>query len=486
MLKSKRWFFLLPAYLTATCYADDKLDSLYKRVTHHDIQAINELHTLAKENNISAIMKAGFIHQYGVGVSADAALAAEYYEQACELNVPEGCYNARYFYQYGQGVTQDTVRAQLLANKSQLNFADRTLQWASNRLDMAKLAAVQDPAKRAPLIALLRNLNLMSGTLINRLGLAKVDVLHLAEWWAQDNDPELIFQLAQLYEFNYINVEDNDAVAMKWFRKAAELGQADAQNVMGYMYFQGKRGLTQDVHEGKRWYQLAAKQGNHDALTNLGEIYYLGEVVPVDYARAYSLFAQAANLNDPEGQAYGNPRAWKYLAWMYTNGQHVKADCKKAVEYFANGQTGVAKSENFLATCEKDKVARRRIDNKLPDLTLQYAGTFMSARDDGYACQLHFIVDTSKLGEVANLRVTVNVKHRAGAVSTQTLAFAPFGSNSLNVNRQGREYSSFRSPARQTIQQAEFCSVQSFEATAATATYNGKEVDMLKVLTLKH
>ncbi|WP_176269083.1 tetratricopeptide repeat protein, partial [Salmonella enterica] len=106
-----------------------------------------------------------------------------------------------------------------------------------------------------------------------------------------------------------------EARSLQWFRKAAELGQADAQNILGYFYLNGKRGIKRDLQKGVQWYELAAAQGNVDALINLGEIYYSGTQVPLDYARAFEFFERAAKM--------GKSRALNYLAWMYTNGQFV-------------------------------------------------------------------------------------------------------------------------------------------------------------------
>ena len=52
-------------------------------------------------------------------------------------------------------------------------------------------------------------------------------------------------------------------------RRQAEQGDADAQTVLGAMYYQG-RGVTQDDAEAARWLRLAADQGDVIAQFNLG------------------------------------------------------------------------------------------------------------------------------------------------------------------------------------------------------------------------
>ena len=47
------------------------------------------------------------------------------------------------------------------------------------------------------------------------------------------------------------------AEAVKWFRKAAEQGNASAQSNLGVMYAEG-RGVPQDDAEAVKWYRRGA------------------------------------------------------------------------------------------------------------------------------------------------------------------------------------------------------------------------------------
>jgi TPR repeat protein len=58
---------------------------------------------------------------------------------------------------------------------------------------------------------------------------------------------------------------------VKWYRKAAEQGDAFAQNNLGYMYQYGY-GVTKDYAEAVKWYRKAAEQGDADAKANLEEL----------------------------------------------------------------------------------------------------------------------------------------------------------------------------------------------------------------------
>ncbi len=53
----------------------------------------------------------------------------------------------------------------------------------------------------------------------------RADILHLAELWAQERDPELNFIVGSLYDSGFAEVDDKEARSLQWFRKAAELGR---------------------------------------------------------------------------------------------------------------------------------------------------------------------------------------------------------------------------------------------------------------------
>ncbi|MDC0305257.1 sel1 repeat family protein [bacterium] len=66
------------------------------------------------------------------------------------------------------------------------------------------------------------------------------------------------------------------AEAVKWYRKAAEQGDASAQVNLGWMYDKGK-GVPQDYAKAYMFYNLAAAQGHKNAEKNREQI---GEAMP--------------------------------------------------------------------------------------------------------------------------------------------------------------------------------------------------------------
>ncbi len=73
-------------------------------------------------------------------------------------------------------------------------------------------------------------------------------------------------------------VSQDYAAAIKWYRRAAGQGLADAQYNLGVMYYKGQ-GVPQDYAVAARWYRKAAAQGLASALYNLGRI---GAVLTLD------------------------------------------------------------------------------------------------------------------------------------------------------------------------------------------------------------
>ena len=88
--------------------------------------------------------------------------------------------------------------------------------------------------------------------------------------------------------------------AVRWFRKSADQGHADAQFNLGIMYEKGQ-GVQQDDKEAARWCLLAADQGDAAAQLKLGAMYYEGKGVPQDYIQARMWFGLAGASGEAGG-----------------------------------------------------------------------------------------------------------------------------------------------------------------------------------------
>ena len=90
-----------------------------------------------------------------------------------------------------------------------------------------------------------------------------------------------------------VGVPQDDAEGVRWYRLAAEQGDAQAQYMLGDMYRFG-RGVSQDDISATRWYRSAADQGDAISQFNLGIMYSNGQGVPQDDVEAHIWLALAA------------------------------------------------------------------------------------------------------------------------------------------------------------------------------------------------
>lgn len=120
-------------------------------------------------------------------------------------------------------------------------------------------------------------------------------------------------------------IEKSQTQAAKWFRKAAEQGDANAQNTLGLMCQKG-RGVGLDDARAVKWFRKAAEQGLVDAQYNLGLFYATGSGIGQDYAQANKWFRKAAE--------HGDANAQFLLGTMYQKGDGVGQDDARAVKWY--------------------------------------------------------------------------------------------------------------------------------------------------------
>lgn len=112
-----------------------------------------------------------------------------------------------------------------------------------------------------------------------------------------------------------ISYEKGDGVpkdfntAVSCYRKAADMGDHNAQYRLGMFYYRGQNGISKDYKVAADYLLLAAKQCNPEAQYLIGACYLLGNGVSKDEAEAYK---------------------WTYLAAM--NGCQNAVENKKRME----------------------------------------------------------------------------------------------------------------------------------------------------------
>ncbi len=148
-------------------------------------------------------------------------------------------------------------------------------------------------------------------------------------------------KLGELYK-------DQPELAIRYYSRAADLGNPAAQNITGCMYENGE-GTEKDLIVAVKYYELAVKNKHRGAQHNLGVLYYMGKGVPKDYEKAYELFLSAAMQESPGAQ--------NNLGVMFEYGQGVVQNKKHALYWYKkasdNGsRDGQANYERLLKWME--------------------------------------------------------------------------------------------------------------------------------------
>ena len=128
---------------------------------------------------------------------------------------------------------------------------------------------------------------------------------------------------------------------MKWYRKAAERGDAFYQNTLAFKYATGK-GVRQDERKAVIWYQRAASQGFFISQYWLGCRYAEGRGVHRDYREAVKWYRKAAE-REHAGAQY-------QLGRMYHQGRaSLKREVSKEYNQTLNWYLKAAKQNHTRA-----------------------------------------------------------------------------------------------------------------------------------------
>ncbi|MGO4885288.1 MAG: tetratricopeptide repeat protein [Bryobacteraceae bacterium] len=145
--------------------------------------------------------------------------------------------------------------------------------------------------------------------------------------YSEEENAESQTKLAGLYQ-NGTGVPEDLSESLKWYRRAADLGNETAMNNIGVMYFTGE-GVPRDLSEAMTWCRKAADLGNAAAMDNVGALYALGAGVVQDYAEAANWYRKAADQ--------GRAAAQCNLAALYASGQGVAQDNLQAYVWYSLG-----------------------------------------------------------------------------------------------------------------------------------------------------
>jgi TPR repeat protein len=160
---------------------------------------------------------------------------------------------------------------------------------------------------------------------------------------AESGDAQSQLQLGHAFRFGRLGVAKDGEEAVKWYRKAAEKGDAGAQSNLGFCYHAGN-GVTKDEVEAVRWYRKAAEQGDAMAQNNLGVCYDIGNGVTKDEVEAVKWDRRAAEQGDAMAQ--------NSLGVCYDTGSGVTKDAVEAVKWYRKAAEGrLADAQFHFGVC---------------------------------------------------------------------------------------------------------------------------------------
>jgi hypothetical protein len=169
----------------------------------------------------------------------------------------------------------------------------------------------------------------------------------------------------------------NDTEAAKWYRKAADKGDALASVELAQQLVQGL-GVQQDYLEARRRCEDAAKARFGPGAYCLGLMNRQGLGGPKDFEQAAKWFNQAAELQDD--------RAMLYLGKMYSKGEGVKQDKETAYMWYwiaANSGSKEAVPYEERLKLEMDKKTIKRAQRKATEWSSKHQQVILRRRPNG-------------------------------------------------------------------------------------------------------
>ncbi|KAJ3100519.1 hypothetical protein HDU97_002155 [Phlyctochytrium planicorne] len=165
---------------------------------------------------------------------------------------------------------------------------------------------------------------------------------------AENGNTESQNWLASAYFSGSDGAQRNLETAIKWWRLAANQGNAAAQLSLGLCYYYGN-GILKDWKEAVKWYTLSAEQGSTIAQANLGTCFENGHGVAQNSVEAVKWYRMAAEQGYAVAQCS--------LALCFENGQGVSQDFQEALNWYSKAaEEGDASAKANFERCYLKKL----------------------------------------------------------------------------------------------------------------------------------
>ena len=333
-------------YNLATCHE-------YGLGTNKDsIQAFDRYLKAAKKGHIMAMNKVAQCYAIGYGTIQSTEESSKWLEKSLRKGSAEDLLEVGWQYEIGNRLRQNydqamkcyTTAAEKGLVAAQMKLGDCYLTGTcgaqKNTTDAAKwylMAADQGDREAIDILHQLQS-RIPTSREINRWyqtgcnyyhgnNGVKIDYAEAIKWYrkaALMGHADAQNYLGVCYDHGR-GLNEDDVEAVKWFRKAAAQGDKYAQNNLGVCYECGS-GLNEDDIEAVKWYRKAAEQGHADAQNNLGNRLYNGQGIIKNYAEAAKWYRKSAEN--------GNQNAQYNLGWCYQYGQGVTKNLTEAKKWY--------------------------------------------------------------------------------------------------------------------------------------------------------
>ena len=248
------------------------------------INSVEWYRKAAEQGHVEAQLALGEYYENGEGVEKDEREAVKWYRKAAEQGSSWGQICLGKCYANGVGVEQDDREA--------VNWCLK----ADEDLDYRAVDALKEMAEQGNAIAM--------GVLRERA--EQKDTIRTREYgecvtvFTKSGGSEVQLWLGNCYK-NGTGVEQNDVEAAKWYRRAAEQNEENAQYELGKCYAEGV-GVEKDIHEAIKWYSKAAENNSDDAMYELGKCYAAGLGVKKSKKKAIEYYCRAAQRYNKEAR----------------------------------------------------------------------------------------------------------------------------------------------------------------------------------------
>lgn len=108
------------------------------------------------------------------------------------------------------------------------------------------------------------------------------------------------YRIGILYT-NGLNVQEDHAKGVEWFKRAAKQRYSDAEYMLGIAFYTG-RGIGKNQSEAAKWFVRSARKGQIQAQYQLGEAYLNGRGVKKDQAWGARWIGKSADQGNQQAQ----------------------------------------------------------------------------------------------------------------------------------------------------------------------------------------